>query len=202
MPLLKRQKKDIDPTKMDGAYFADLLEHVRDTKDREAFMILFDYFAPRLKSYLLRQGANDAEAEEFAQEAMLTVWQKARLFDRKKATPSTWIFTIARNKRYDALRRKKLPSIDLDEAYNVQSDDDASQSAVMRNLIEQSDELKRALQELPDEQKDLLMQSFFDEKTHSQIAADNDLPLGTVKSRIRLALEKLRGVMESKELAI
>ncbi len=196
-------KQDIkEPIQKDGAHYATLLERVKNARDRQAFMELFDYFAPRLKSYLLRQGASDSEAEEFAQEAMLTVWQKASLYDKSKAAASTWIFTIARNKRYDALRRKKLPSIDLDSAYGVQSDDDASAGAIASDLIAQGDDLKTALQSLPEEQRDLLMRSFFDDKTHSEIANDTGLPLGTVKSRIRLALEKLRGLIKSEELAI
>lgn len=190
------------PFEKDGAYYADLLDKVKKTRDKQAFMELFDYFAPRLKSYLLRQGANDSEAEEFAQEAMLTVWQKAALYDMSKATASTWIFTIARNKRYDALRKKKLPSTDLDSAFGVQSDDDASARVMASDLIAQGNDLKKALQSLPEEQRDLLMRSFFDNKTHSEIAKDTGIPLGTVKSRIRLALERLRGTIKSEELAI
>ncbi len=195
-------KPNDDIAEKNAVYFADMLEKVRDHKDRESFMALFDHFAPRLKSYLLRQGASDAEAEEFAQETMMTVWQKAGLFDRAKAKPSTWIFTIARNKRYDALRRKKLPTIDLDDAFDVQSGDDASAGAMAQDLMDQGEELKQALATLPEEQKDLLMRSFFDEKTHSEIAADTGIPLGTVKSRIRLALEKLRANIKSEELSV
>ncbi len=95
--------------------FAGLIEKIAETKDRDAFAALFAHFAPRLKGYLLRLGASDGQAEEVLQEALLTVWRKADLFDRKKAAASTWIFTIARNRRIDILRKRKFPEIDAED---------------------------------------------------------------------------------------
>jgi RNA polymerase sigma-70 factor (ECF subfamily) len=95
--------------------FAGLIEKIAESQDRDAFAALFAHFAPRLKGYLLRLGASDGQAEEVLQEALLTVWRKAHLFDRKKAAASTWIFTIARNRRIDILRKKKFPEIDAED---------------------------------------------------------------------------------------
>jgi len=175
-----------------SAELTRLLEQVREQRDRNAFMTLFEYYAPRLKSYLMRQGSKDDEAEEFVQEALLTVWRKTDAFDASKASAGTWIFTIARNKRIDALRRKKGVHTDLENAMDVQSEENID--AVVETLSSERyyEQMQNALRELPDEQKDLLMKSFFDNKSHAQIAEETGLPLGTVKSRIRLAMERLR----------
>lgn len=176
-----------------------LLVRVRDNKDKAAFTQLFDYFAPRLKSYLLRQGAKDHEAEEFVQETMLAVWRHAGRFDPSKASASTWIFTIARNRRIDSLRRKKAITTDLDAALDVQSEDNVDQVARAMTLETQQARLQEAMKSLPQEQKDLLMRSFFDNKSHGDIAAETGLPLGTVKSRIRLAMDRLRKAFGGQE---
>ncbi len=169
-----------------------LLEEVRDKRDRTAFLTLFEYFAPRLKSYLMRQGSKEDEAEEFVQEALLTVWRKTEGFDAAKASAGTWIFTIARNKRIDALRKKRGIHTDLDSAMDVQSEERSD--AVIETLSSERhyEQMQNALRELPEEQKDLLMKSFFENKSHAQIAEETGLPLGTVKSRIRLAMDRLR----------
>jgi RNA polymerase sigma factor (sigma-70 family) len=169
-----------------------LLVRVRDQRDRAAFVELFDYFAPRLKSFLLRQRASEAEAEEFVQETMLTVWKQADHFDPAKAAASTWIFTIARNKRIDAARKSRFVTTDLEAADNVEGDNPAESIARALTLETQQVQLQEALKTLPEEQKDLLMRSFFEGKSHGEIATATGLPLGTVKSRIRLALDRLR----------
>lgn len=176
----------------DTAALTRLLEQVRDSRDRTAFMTLFEYFAPRLKSYLMRQGAKADEAEEIVQETLLTVWRKTDAFDARKASAGTWIFTIARNKRIDGLRRKKGVHIDLEHAGDVQSEE--SSDAIVETLSSERhyEQMQNALRELPEEQKDLVMKSFFENKSHAQIAEETGLPLGTVKSRIRLAMERLR----------
>lgn len=176
-----------------------LLLRVREGKDKEAFADIFDHFAPRLKSYLLRQGASPFEAEEFVQEALLSVWKHAERFDPKKASASTWIFTIARNKRIDALRKQKPVSADLEAAMDVESQDGSDVLNWAMTLESRQKQLQAALQSLPKEQKDLLMRSFFDSQSHGDIAAKTGLPLGTVKSRIRLALDRLRKSMVQEE---
>jgi RNA polymerase sigma factor (sigma-70 family) len=170
----------------------DLLVKVGAKQDRDAFIALFSYFAPRVKSYLLKHGAPEAAAEEIVQNTFVTVWEKAASFDPKKAAASTWIFTIARNKRIDALRREKF--------VEVNSDDAALENATyetQENYADQQDldRLHNALAGLPPEQAELLRMSFFEDKSHQKIAAEKHLPLGTVKSRLRVALEKLRGMM-------
>lgn len=179
----------------DVADMTGLLERVRDKRDKAAFLEIFEYFAPRLKSYLIRQGARADEAEELVQETMLTVWRRAESFDGAKASASTWIFTIARNKRVDTLRKKKAVYTDIDQAEHVESEEGASVVDHM-TFDKHYEQVQQALKELPDEQKDLLMRSFFDNQSHGDIAAATGLPLGTVKSRIRLAMDKLRRFMD------
>lgn len=167
-------------------------------QDREAFATLFHFFAPRVKSYLLRLNADDALAEEIAQEVMLTVWRKAGQFDRAQASASTWIFRIARNKRIDVARRLSRPALEPEEPAlqpppAVAPDDAAHASA--RDLRVQT-----ALKELPAEQLSLLQLAFFDGLSHSEIADRLRLPLGTVKSRLRLAFDKLRKHLDPDDL--
>lgn len=175
----------------------DLIEAIAGTQDKTAFRQLFDHFAPRLKSYLLRLGADPAMAEDVAQEAMVIVWRKAASFDRRQAGASTWIFTIARNKRIDRLRRERRPELDPDDPGLVP----AAEPAPDRQL--QDDEARTriaaAMRALPDEQADLVRRAFFDDESHSRIAEERGLPLGTVKSRIRLALTRLRHEMKDYE---
>jgi len=167
-----------------------LLLAVGRARDRAAFATLFEYFAPRLKSYLMRLGAGSGVAEDLAQEAMLTVWRKADQFDPGKAAATTWTFTIARNLRIDALRREKRPEIDTDDPALVP--DDAPQADDKMARAQEDARLREALTSLPREQVEVVEMSFFADKPHSAIAAELGLPLGTVKSRLRLAMARLR----------
>jgi RNA polymerase sigma-70 factor (ECF subfamily) len=169
-----------------------LLQRVGAGRDREAFAQLFSYFAPRLKSYMLKHGAGEAGAEEIVQNTFITVWEKAAGFDPKKAAASTWIFTIARNKRIDALRREKHIEVDID---NPALQLPAEQKEEDYAGTEDVEKLNAALASLPDEQKKLLQMAFYEDMSHSDIAKETKIPLGTVKSRLRLAMEKLRGKM-------
>jgi RNA polymerase sigma-70 factor (ECF subfamily) len=170
--------------------FADLLVAVAERQDRAAFATLFGHFAPRLKAYVRRRGIEEARAEELAQEVMLIVWRRAALYDRAQASVSTWIFTIARNKRIDELRRERRPEVDPDDPALVQD------GAPVVDLVIAQHEVRRrlhaAVAELPEEQAIVLRKNFFEDKPHNEIAAELALPLGTVKSRLRLALAKLR----------
>lgn len=172
----------------------DLLVQVGARHDRDAFIRLFSYFAPRVKSYMLKHGAPEAAAEEIVQNTFVTVWEKAASFDPKKAAASTWIFTIARNKRIDALRREKF--------VEVNSEDAALENAAYETEEQYADQqdidrLENALAELPREQQELLRMSFFEDKSHQKIASETHLPLGTVKSRLRAAMERLRSLMNT-----
>ncbi len=171
-----------------------LLIAVAEHKDRKAFIKLFEHFGPRVKSYLKRLGVNDSEADDLMQEVMLTVWRRAEQFDCRKARASTWIFTITRNKRIDAIRRERRPELDPNDPALVPDRDEDPSEAVSAN--EWRAAIKRAIDEVPEEQAKLLRMSFFEDKTHDAIATELDLPLGTVKSRIRLAVAKLRRSLE------
>jgi RNA polymerase sigma factor (sigma-70 family) len=184
------------PARADDGLEADL-RAVAERRDRDAFGRLFAFYAPRIKAYLRRLGAEDAAAEDLAQEAMLSVWRRAHQFDRRRAALSTWVFTIARNKRIDALRRDRRPDYDPDDPalqLEEQPDgaprgDELAEAAQMRTFV------LRAVERLPKEQADLLRIFYYEEKPHSVIADELGLPLGTVKSRLRLALVKLRAML-------
>ncbi len=165
-----------------------LIVAVAQQRDREAFARLFEHFAPRLKAYLIRSGAADAAAEEFAQDAMLTVWRKADLFDCARAGAATWIFTIARNRRLDALRKDaRAPLLEL-----APPPPDPDRPDDLFEGEEEARRVRHALSQLTPDQADLLRLSFFHDQPHSVIAERLGLPLGTVKSRIRKAMMKLR----------
>ena len=169
---------------------ADLLSAIAERQDRAAFIRLFEEFAPRLKSYARRLGADGAVAEDLVQEVMLTAWTRAAQFDRTKASVATWLFTIARNRRIDMIRRERRPEPDPDDPALVRAPDPPADTVVE---AEQHERLVRAaLAELPEEQGRILRMAFFDDKSHSDIARELALPLGTVKSRVRLAMGKLR----------
>lgn len=175
-----------------------LIEAVALRRDREAFARLFEHFAPRLKAWLMKSGASAAAAEDFAQDAMLTVWRKADLFDARKARAATWIFTIARNRRLDMLRRDAralpLPEIDL-------ADDEVMRPDDILVMADDARRVRAALSRLKPDQVEVLRLAFFMDSPHSEIARRLDLPLGTVKSRIRNAMIKLRTLLEPSEEA-
>lgn len=169
---------------------SDLLHAVSVDRDRGAFARLFSHFAPRLKAFGLRQGADLAAAEELVQETMLAVWRKAATFDRNLATPTTWIFTIVRNKRIDMFRRENRVEVAADEDLDAPSDETPADE--LYGMARSGEALRQALRMLPEDQLAVLKKAFFEDKSHSVIAAEMQLPLGTVKSRIRLALARLR----------
>jgi len=170
----------------------DLLRAVGQRQDRKAFAALFAYFGPRIKSYLMKHGASEAAAEEILQNTFVTVWEKAAGYNPQKAAASTWLFTIARNKRIDALRREKYISYDSDAPAVTQAP--ASKPAPDEDYVDikAAEKLSAALKDLPPEQSELLQMAYFEDKSHQAIADETNIPLGTVKSRLRLALEKLR----------
>ena len=180
------------PPASPGESFADMIAAIAASADRSAFAALFGHFAPRVKSYMLRLGAAPPLAEELAQETLLTVWRKAAAFDRAKAAPSTWIFTIARNLRIDAVRRDRRgePADDPSDAPDAEPAPDAALAAA-----EAQGRIRHALLALPPEQAEIVRLSYFSDKPHSEIAEELSLPLGTVKSRLRLAMGRLRDLL-------
>lgn len=177
-----------------SASFDDLIEAVAKDRNRSAFAALFGHFAPRLKSYLMRLGTDNSAAEEVVQEAMVMVWRKAESFDRRQASASTWIFTIARNKRIDRLRRERRPELDPNDPALVPEPEQQADRTVESQ--QSRARILTAIEKLPDEQSELIRMAYFDDKSHAEIAAEKDLPLGTVKSRIRLALGRMRREVE------
>ena len=171
--------------------FVSLVARVRDEKDRAAFAELFRHFAPRVKAFLMKSGTSESLAEECTQEVMATLWTKAHMFDPSRASVSTWVFTIARNRKIDELRRLRRPEPE-DLPWGPEAEPD--QADVM-TLRQESDKLTKAIAALPEKQRDLIQRAFFGDLSHAQIAEDTGLPLGTIKSRIRLALERLRHAM-------
>lgn len=176
-----------------GSPWAELVAAVADQRDREAFARLFDHFAPRLHGYLLRLGA--PAPDEITQEVMLTLWRKAALFDPKKSSVSTWLYQVARNRRIDGLRRHRLDLVDLDPTAF-----EAPDATDLDRDLDRSDRkraVRSALARLPQAQGALVRLAFFDELSHCEISQRTGLPLGTVKSRLRLAFARMRRVLET-----
>ncbi|MEJ6398328.1 sigma-70 family RNA polymerase sigma factor [Yoonia sp. 208BN28-4] len=164
---------------------------VRDHKDKGAFAEIFAYFGPRVKAFLMKSGATPDLAEECTQEVMVTLWNKAHLFDPAKASVSTWIFTIARNRKIDILRKQRRPEPE-DLPWGPESEPDQADALALQ---QETMKLGEALASLPEKQRDLIQKAYFGDLSQSEIAAQTGLPLGTIKSRIRLALDRLRHSM-------
>ena len=187
----------------------DLIELVRAvarTQDRHAFAALFKHFAPRVKAYLMRAGATSEMAEELAQDTMVAVWRKAASFDPARAQVSTWMFTIARNLRIDALRRQHGMRTDSPTAdSNPDTDplalaaDEALGPEEQLAGARRETAVRAALQQLAPEQLEILWLAYYDEQSQARIASELKLPLGTVKSRMRLAVGHLRRLLQGVE---
>ena len=175
---------------------SELILRIAQHRSRDSFAELFTRFAPKLKSYLVKLGCRPEQAEELAQEALLTVWRKADYFDPARAGASTWMFTIARNLRIDAIRRERRPDDLLDDpALQPEAPPSAD---VMLALGEREVQLREALTALPEEQAQVVRLSFFSDKPHSEISLELGVPLGTGKSRLRLAMTRLRAALEDR----
>jgi RNA polymerase sigma-70 factor (ECF subfamily) len=162
-------------------------------RDRAAFARLFEHFAPRVKSYMLKLGATPAVAEELAQEAMLTVWRKADSFDPARAGAAAWIFTIARNLRIDAARRDRIFSM-LDGQPREDASEEPGPDAILA-AGQRAGRIRDAMTTLSRDQVEVIRLSFFEDKAHGEIATTLRLPLGTVKSRLRLAMTRLKALL-------
>jgi len=177
-----------EPTKDD---WSDLLIKVGSHRDRAAFGKLFSHFAPLVKGFLMKGGAvSEEQAEELVQEALIKVWNKADSFDKSKSAASTWIYTIARNCRIDWLRKVARQQVEIraEDLYGT-----ADENPNFASLLEVRNQhhIKENLTKLPSEQLQILTKIYYEGKSHSEVAEELELPLGTVKSRIRLALKKM-----------
>jgi RNA polymerase sigma-70 factor (ECF subfamily) len=180
-----------DEQKTNAVKINSLMAAVAISRDVTAFEELYKYFSPRVRLYMMRLTRGDRVlAEELTQETMMKVWKKAGLFDPAKAQASTWIFTIARNQRIDAMRRTDRPEFDAHDPAFVPDETEAADAGIEKR--QDAQQLHRAMLSLKEKYVEVLRMSFFDGMTHPVIAEKLNLPLGTVKSRIRLACEKLR----------
>jgi RNA polymerase sigma factor (sigma-70 family) len=165
---------------------------IRDKQDQAAFAELFAHFAPRVKGFLMKSGADASLAEECTQEVMATLWRKAHMFDPSRASASTWIYTIARNRKIDALRKQRRPEPE-DLPWGPEAEPEQADAI---GLKQETEQLAVAIKELPEKQRSLIEQAYYGDLSHSEIAEITGLPLGTIKSRIRLAIERLRHAMK------
>lgn len=185
---------DLSRTEAEQAAIAEalpeaLIARIAQNRDRTAYAALFKHFAPRLKAFVMGQNMTAAEAEDLVQDVLLTVWRKAEMFDPAKATASTWIYTIARNLRIDAARKVKRKR-DLPEDLWQGDGDKPADELLIDNEAAQT--LRPLMQALPEDQLVILKMSFYENLSQGDIARALALPLGTVKSRMRLALSRLR----------
>ena len=183
-----------DSHALSGEQLSALVTAVAKSRDRGAFARLFAHFAPRLKAFMMKKGADPATAEDLVQETMIAIWNKAPLYVEGRGAVSTWVFTIARNQRIDRLRRENNHHYaDIDD-YDEPSGDPGSDQVLMD--FEASEHLRAALAELPQEQLEVIRLAYIDDLAQSEIASRLRLPLGTVKSRMRLAYGRLRQKLE------
>ena len=171
---------------MNNNYLKSLILKVGDKKDKLAFNDIFNFFAPRIIGYLIGSGSNKHIAEEITQEVLSTVWQKASQFNSQKGNVSTWIFTIARNKRIDRIRKNENPSYNTIDLIDALYSSDANKD---ENLEEEINEIQK---KLTINERNLIKMNFFEGKSHKIISKDLEIPLGTIKSRIRKILTKIR----------
>lgn len=177
----------------------EMAQHIRavaDQQDRAAFERIFRHFAPRVKAYLVRVGGDAATAEEVMQETMVAVWRKAAQFDVSKSSPSTWIFTIARNLRIDVYRRERRPEIDPDDPVLAPEPEPAADSVIAG--WQEAGRVNAALASLSAAEQAVLRLAYFEDEAQSAISKKLGIPLGTVKSRLRLAFGKLRAALDDK----
>ncbi|WP_297581567.1 sigma-70 family RNA polymerase sigma factor [Devosia sp.] len=179
---------------LDSQDAASLVQRIAELRDRSALSALFGHFGPRIKSMMLRLGTGDAMAEDLVQETFLAVWRKAHLYSPERGAASTWLFTIARNLRIDQVRRQSnRPYEDLEQV-ELESEEPIGIAHVEQ--VEAVEKVKIALRALSSEQQEVVRLSFLHDMAHAQIAETLGIPLGTVKSRLRLAYERLRPLLE------
>jgi len=171
-----------------------LMARLAQSRDRAAFKALFDHFGPRIKSMMMKAGAPPAQAEDLAQDVMMTVWRKVDMYAPERGSVSTWIFTIARNARIDRLRRSRSAIYDDIEDVELASEEAGSDDQVF--AAQQAAGVASAMAELPADQKLMIEMAYMQDKSQSEIAAELSIPLGTVKSRLRLAYGKLKDRLE------
>lgn len=187
-------------TKKPTSYWNEHLIKVGNTQDRRSFKALFEHFGPLLKSYFMSKFPNQYSLQmmdELVQETMIKVWQKSNSYDQGKAAASTWIFTLARNTRIDMLRRQnKYANTTSIETEEIWEDSTENGPYLLLQNHRQADDIQDCLQKLPEEQALVIRKVYMECKSHSEVAEELSLPLGTVKSRVRLAQNKLQALIK------
>lgn len=192
-PAIARTPVSMNELDSQASIAEQMAAHIRkvaEDRDRGAFALIYEYFGPRLKSFVMRQGSDPQLAEEVVQETMVKIWHKASQFDSKKASASTWIYTIARNMRIDLLRKLNRPEPDMNDPAMTPDPDPMAYDVIASD--QEADLLKKSMTLLPEDQQRVLQLAYFEDKTHNEVAIELKVPLGTVKSRIRLALKRIR----------
>ena len=180
----------IDQGSFDSTLPELLIRRIAEARDRDAFSALFRHFAPKVRAFSRSRGANRANAEELVQEVMLAVWRRAETYDPDKASAATWIYAIARNRMLDELRRPALPELSTGEVREEAAEEPEHELRI--DGARAASRLRQALASLPPEQSELIQIAYYEGLSQRDLAARLDLPLGTVKSRTRLALDRLR----------
>ena len=185
------------PQKLNASneWLADLLARVADRRDKQAFALLFEHFGPRVKGFMMRKGADSELAEDLAQDTLITVWRKAHMYSAEKGSVSTWIFTIARNRRIDWARKLKGMTFSDISEIEQPSDDPHADEIVLGT--QEAKSVSQAVEQLPADQKQVISMAFMEDMTQQEISSRLSVPLGTVKSRMRLAYQKLSKSLEA-----
>jgi RNA polymerase sigma-70 factor (ECF subfamily) len=171
---------------MENAKIIDLVKKVAEDRSEIAFSEIFDFIAPKINAYYIKNNLSIEQAEELTQEVLSTIWLKAELFDPEKSKFITWSFTIARNKKIDFYRKNIKNAIDEEDIRDFLYESNKPDDYEIGSIIE------KITQELDENQKKLIKMSFFEQKSHKNIATELEIPLGTVKSRIRASLNKMQ----------
>ena len=184
----------------DAQHWAEKLKRVAVDSDREAFREIYLHFGPRIKSYALNQGVSQM-ADELVQEVMTSVWRKAHTYSNSLASVSTWIFTIARNQRIDLLRKasrnKAEVVLETEDLWQIPSDDNVVKSI---QALTAERHMGESIKQLPEDQLIAIRKVYYEGKTHQEVAEELQIPLGTLKGRLRLSMQKLRVMLEATEL--
>ncbi|MDB2349323.1 sigma-70 family RNA polymerase sigma factor [Alphaproteobacteria bacterium] len=171
---------------MENAKIIELIKKVAEERNEIAFSEIFDFIAPKINAYYIKNNLVIEQAEELTQEVLSTIWLKADLFDPEKSKFITWSFTIARNKKIDFYRKNKKNDINEEDIREFLYENNKTNDYEIESTI------KKITQELDESQKKLIKMSFFEQKSHKNIATELEIPLGTVKSRIRSSLNKMQ----------
>jgi RNA polymerase sigma-70 factor (ECF subfamily) len=194
---LNPEPSGLVPLSAHRGIMADLLQRIAERSDPAAFRELYEAYGPRVKAYMMRKGADAGTAEDLAQETLLTVWRKAALYAGDRGSMTTWVFAIARNLRIDRLRREvpwqELPEERMAEASGEPLPDEAVAEK------ERQERVQTALSQLPPDQREVVTLAYLEGLSHSEIAERLGVPLGTVKSRMRIAYQKIRQALENLE---